>query len=279
MPTAAEEEGAVDEDAARNAAAAVALAPPGVAPRYVVWRIKPGTGAGAVAPRLERALRDHLEARMAKEMLSKAAQTGIILIRPELANCDANLPCALEVAEALNIRFVIGGEAVSTTTTTVTGWVIDKERAAEVRRATVTLAGPGKDAEAAAAQKLGDLLMATPAMEKVTRQQEAADEAQAQNTQQAERRRAIRRGLGGVLVAAGGSVGLLAAAAATSGGVLMGTGAGLVGVRNQFHTRASLLGMSGALVLGGSSLAMAVLLAASAVPLAGLGALAFVGVP
>jgi hypothetical protein len=253
------------------------LPPSDEAARYVVWRIKAGTGGGALAPRLERALRREMENRLGPEMLSKAAQTGIILVRPELADCDANLPCALDVAEALHIRFIIGGEAVSVAETTVTGWVIDRDRGAEVRRVSVKMEGQGKEAETAAVARLA---------EQLTMQERlgAADDERARASAPAQASGGggvpvWRRMMGSGLTGVGALLGAVAVAVGVAGAAGLGMGITFAVLRSQYHTRAAQTAMLGTLVGGGAGLSLAVLFVVCALPMVALGVMAFAGIP
>ena len=253
-----------------------ANAPNAVAPKYVVWRIKAGTGAGALAPRLERRLRKDMETQLGPLMLSKAAQTGIILIRPELADCDANMPCALDVAEALSVRFVVGGEAEASATPTVTGWVIDRERGAEVKRVTVPLEGTGEAAETTAVENLTRALMALERVEAVDAKAAQATQAKAAASESGGWRSPL---LGGALLAGAGATAAAALAVALGGGGGVVGALALAWVRSNYHTRRSTQAMLAAGMAGGILLGIGVVLLVAAAPLAGLGVLATMGLP
>ncbi|MBI5496255.1 MAG: hypothetical protein HY904_14625 [Deltaproteobacteria bacterium] len=244
-----------------------APAPGAPAPRFVVWRIKAGTGAGALAPRLERRLRREMETRLGSEMLSKAAQSGIILIRPELADCDANLPCALDVAEALNIRYVIGGEAEAALATNVTAWVVDKKHGAEVRRVSVPIEGTGEAAEVTAMARLVDALLARQPRAGAAAEAVAPSHDQSAGGGSVPWRAVAMAALGSAgVTAAGGVVAVVGGLAAFCGM------AGMLLVRQTFHTRQAFFGAVGTGVTGAAFAAVAVLALLVAVPLAGVGA-------
>lgn len=258
---------------------------PGVTPRYVVWRIKAGTGGGAIAPRLERKLRKEMETRLAGELLSKAAQAGIILIQPELADCDSNIPCALDVAEALHVRFVVGGEAVATGDTKVTVWLVDLDARAETRRVTLALEQPGDEGEATLVSKLAESLLAAPKVAAVDDAMKpapapapavAGDQASKNESDQASSGHPV---LGGVVLAAGGVMAVMGVAA------LVGAAAGLASagsfwwVQQQFHTRNAGTALLGSGITGGVLLVGAALLLVVAVPAAAAGTLLILGLP
>ncbi|MEW5851085.1 MAG: hypothetical protein AB2A00_20020 [Myxococcota bacterium] len=244
-------------------------APPGtpqVTPRYVVWRIKAGTGAGALAPRLERRLRREMTARLGGEVLSKAAQTGILLIRPELADCDGNLPCALEVGDALHIRFVVGGEAVAGKEASVTAWVIDLDTGKEVKRVQTRLEGEGEPAEQAAVAALADGLLQPP---KLAEPKPAAVVAEDEG--------------GGRPPVLGAAVLATSAVLGVLGVLTLGAGAGALGsaamfqlVRQQTHTQRARVLSEGSLLAAGALVAVGLVLAGFAVPAAILGGVSMV---
>lgn len=246
-------------------------------PRYVVWRIKAGTGAGAIAPRIERRLRREMEARLGPEMLSKAAQTGIILIRPELADCDANLPCALDVAEALHIRFVVGGEAEVTDQTRVTVWLVDLENRAESRRVTLPMKEAGEAGETALVHGLTEALLSPP---KVAAVDAAQPPTPVEKTVPADEPSSGGNPVLAALLGTGaGVVGLVGLVVLGAGVVGLTSGGVFTYVRSAFHTRAARDAQFASFAVGGVLLGMGVLLALGALPLAALGGLAMVEAP
>jgi hypothetical protein len=242
--------------------------------RYVVWRVKPGTGAGALAPRLERRVRKQLEDRLGSEVLSKAAQTGILLIRPELADCDGNLPCAVDVGEALHIRYVVGGEAEAGKPSTVTAWIVDVQAGGETRRATVTLAAEGEEAETAAAKELVEGLLAPPKLAAAPPPVAPVQPAATPPQETPSRRSSPLLGLG--VLGAAGLCAVLSVGAALASGSALSVALGFGWLRERHHTANAARGASGAVVSAGGLLAVAVVLAAAAVPTALMGVVVLV---
>jgi hypothetical protein len=239
-------------------------------PRYVVWRIKPGTAAGALAPRLERRLRTEMETRLRGEVLSKAAQTGIILIRPELADCDGGLPCALDVAEALSIRFVVGGEAeVVSGQARVTVWMIDLDRRAETRRAGFSGVLLDEEAERGVMGRLTAELLMPPSLAGLE-QNSAVPVARSFN---------MRPVAGGVLVAAGAVAAALSALGGLLGGAVFLSGAGFAQLKARYHTQAAANAMVSTLVGGVLLCAGGAVLLAAALPLGAVGVMTWAGFP